>query len=131
MIDQKGYPAHGDGFFGGLGLHPREAKDALSSLKGPVKAENGVASSTRLTFKIPGATATLRGTFRFLGEEVHMTDDLKMDTDISHTTTGFRSFLLKPLAPFFKTKNAGAVFPIAVTGTPGNYKVTQNLTCSK
>jgi hypothetical protein len=54
-----------------------------------------------------------------------------MDTDISHTTTGFKSFLLKPLAAFFKTKNAGAVVPIAVTGTPGNYKVTQNLTHSK
>ncbi len=108
-----------------------EAKDALSSLEGPVKVENGVASSPRLTFKIPGATATLGGTFRFHGEEVHMTGDLKMDTDISHTTTGFKSFLLKPLAPFFKTKNAGAVVPIAVTGTPGNYKVTQNLTHSK
>lgn len=108
-----------------------EAKDALSSLEGPVKVENGVASSPRLTFKIPGATATLGGTFRFHGEEVHLTGDLKMDTDISHTTTGFKSFLLKPLAPFFKTKNAGSVVPIAVTGKPGNYKVTQNLTRSK
>jgi hypothetical protein len=54
-----------------------------------------------------------------------------MDTDISHTATGFKSFLLKPLAPFFRKKNAGAVVPIAVTGTPGHYHVTQDITHNK
>ncbi len=54
-----------------------------------------------------------------------------MDTDISHATTGFKSFLLKPLAPFFKKRNAGAVVPIAITGTPGHYQVTQDITHNK
>jgi len=54
-----------------------------------------------------------------------------MDTDISHTATGFKSFLLKPLAPFFKKKNAGAVIPIAVTGLPGHYQVSQNIAHNK
>jgi hypothetical protein len=54
-----------------------------------------------------------------------------MDTDISHTATGFKSFLLKPLAPFFRKKHAGAVVPIAVTGTPGHYGVSQNITHNK
>ena len=106
-------------------------KDVLSSLEGLAKIENSVASTSRLTFKVPGATATLRGTFRFHGEAVHLTGDLKMDTDISHTATGFKSFLLKPLAPFFKKKNAGAVMPIAVTGTPGHYQVAQDITHNK
>ena len=56
-----------------------------------------------------------------------MTGDLRMQTDISHVTTGFKSFVLKPLAPFFKKKDAGAVVPIAVTGSPQNYKVSQNI----
>jgi hypothetical protein len=56
-----------------------------------------------------------------------MLGDVKMESDISHATTGFKSLLLKPLAPFFKKKNAGAVVPIAVTGKPGDYKVSQNL----
>jgi hypothetical protein len=34
---------------------------------------------------------------------------------------------MKPLIPFFKKNNAGAVIPIAVTGGPGSYKVTQNI----
>ena len=106
-------------------------KDALSSLQGAVRLENGVVSTSRLTFKVAGAEATLAGTFRFHGEVAHLTGDLKMDTDISHTTTGFKSFLLKPLAPFFKKKNAGAVVPIAVMGTPGRYQVTQDISHNK
>ena len=50
-----------------------------------------------------------------------------MESDISHVTTGFKSALLKPLAPFFKKHNAGAVIPIAVTGGPDGYKITQDL----
>ena len=105
--------------------------DVLSSLRGPVKVEDGVASTSNLEFRVPGAEATLRGTYQFHDDAVHLTGNLRMDTDISHTTTGFKSFLLKPLAPFFKKKNAGAVIPIAVTGLPGSYKVSQNLAHNK
>jgi hypothetical protein len=107
------------------------SKDVLSSIQGPVKIENWVASTSRLTFKVTGAEATLQGTFRFHGEVAHLTGDLKIDKDISHTATGFKSFLLKPLAPFFKKKNAGAVVPIAVTGTPGHYGVAQDIAHKK
>lgn len=100
--------------------------DALSSLKGPAQVQDGIASSPHLTFRIPGAQSDLKGTFNFHNKVVHLTGNLRMDTDISHTTTGFKSFLLKPLAPFFKKKNAGALVPVAVTGAPGHYQVTQN-----
>ena len=110
---------------------PPPGTDVLSSLKGPAKVENGVASTSHLTFRVPGADATLAGTYRFHDNAVHLTGNLKRDTDISHTATGFKSLLLKPLAPFFKKKNAGAVIPIAVTGLPGHYKVSQNLAHNK
>jgi hypothetical protein len=106
---------------------PPPGVDVVSSLVGPVKVENGVVSTPHVTFRVPGAMATLAGTFRFHDQAAHLTGKLRMDTDISHTTTGFKSFLLKPLAPFFKKKNAGAVIPIAVTGLPGHYQVSQNL----
>ena len=54
-----------------------------------------------------------------------------MKSDVSHVTTGFKSVLLKPFAIFFKKKHAGAVIPIAVTGTPGHYKVTQDISHDK
>jgi hypothetical protein len=104
-----------------------KARDVLSLLKGPATIENGVASTPGLTFRVAGAEAILHGTFRFHDEAAHLTGTLKMKTDISHTTTGFKAFLLKPLAPFFKKKHVGAVIPIAVTGTPGHYRVTQDI----
>ena len=108
-----------------------ESADTLSSLQGPAKVEDGIASSTHIRFQIPGAQADLSGTFNFHNKVVHLVGNLRMDTDISHTTTGFKSFLLKPLAPFFRTKNAGALVPIAVTGWPGHYQVTQDLSHNK
>lgn len=110
------------------GNHPAdETTDTLSSLKGPARIADAIASSQKLTFRIPGAQADLSGTFNFHTKAVHLVGDLRMDSDISHAATGFKSFLLKPLAPFFKKKNAGALVPIAVTGSPGHYQVTQNL----
>jgi hypothetical protein len=109
-------------------LDPSSApKDTLSSVKGPARINDGVASSQHITFQVPGAQADLSGTFNFHDKSVHMVGNLRMDSDISHTATGFKSFLLKPLAPFFKKKNAGALIPIAVTGNPGHYQVTQDL----
>jgi hypothetical protein len=108
-----------------------DAKDVLSSLKGSANIKNGVVSTSGLTFHVAGASAKLAGTFNFHDERVHLTGNLKMDTDISHTATGFKSVLLKPLAPFFKKKNAGAVLPIAVTGLPGHYQVSQDITHTK
>jgi hypothetical protein len=101
--------------------------DVLSAVKGPVQIRNGIASSRHLTFKIPGAQADLSGTFNFRNKVVHLVGNLRMDTDISHTATGFKSFLLKPLGPFFEKKKAGALVPIAVTGSPGHYQVSQDI----
>ena len=97
--------------------------DAISSLKGPASIQDGIASTQKLVFQIPGAEAKLAGTFNFHDEAVHLEGKLKMQSDISHITTGFKSALLKPLAPFMKKKNAGAVVPIAVTGKPGHYSI--------
>jgi hypothetical protein len=105
--------------------------NAISSLAGPARIENGVASTPRLSFRVPGAEATLAGKYRLHNDEARLTGNLKMDTDISHTATGFKAFLLKPLAPFFKKKNAGADVPIAVVGTPGHYQVKQNIAHDK
>lgn len=113
------------------GRSPSSEQDALSSLEGPAKIEHGVVETSGLTFNVPGASAKLAGTFRFHDEAVHLTGTLRMMTDISHTSTGFKSFLLKPLAPFFKKQNAGTVIPIAVTGLPGHYKVSQDISHNK
>jgi hypothetical protein len=115
---QPNPPADGDG-------------DALSSIAGPASIRDEIVTTNGLQFKVSGAEANLHGTFAIHTLTVHMTGDLKMDNDISHTATGFKAFLLKPIAPFFKKKNAGALVPIAVTGTPGKYKVEADLNHKK
>jgi hypothetical protein len=76
---------------------------------------------------MPGVGVDLSGSFNLRNSTVDLTGNLRMQSDISHTTTGFKSALMKPLIPFFKKSKAGAVIPIAVTGRSGGYKVTQNL----
>ena len=104
-----------------------EQSDVLSSLNGQAKIRDGIVSTERLTFQIPGASVELSGTFNLRDRTVHMLGNLHMQSDISHVTTGFKSLLLKPLIPFFKKDHSGAVIPIAVSGSPQRYKVTQNL----
>jgi hypothetical protein len=101
--------------------------DVVSSLKGQVRIRNGVLSTQRMTFEMPGASVDLAGSFNFRDHMVHLNGDLHMQSDISHAATGFKSVLMKPLIPFFKKDKAGAVVPIVVSGSPGTYKVTQDI----
>lgn len=105
--------------------------DVVSSLQGPATIRDGVVRTERLRFEVPGAKATMSGWYNLSSGAVHMDGTLKMKTDISHATTGFKSVLLKPLAPFFKKKKAGAVVPVAVTGKPGHYQVSSNILHTK
>jgi hypothetical protein len=102
-------------------------RDVLSSLNGHAQIRNGVISTQRVRFLIPGAGVDLSGTFNLCDGAVHLDGNLRMQANVSHADTGFKSIILKPLIPFFKKKQAGAVVPIAVTGKPGGYEVTQNL----
>jgi hypothetical protein len=104
-----------------------DGQDALSSLVGSVTMAKGVAHASQLVFEVPGASVTANGTFDVRSEKVDMTGVLRMQADVSHVTTGFKSFLLKPLAPFFRKKKAGAVVPVRITGGPGQYSVGQNV----
>jgi hypothetical protein len=102
-------------------------QDVLSSLVGSVVIAKGVVHGTRLVFTVPGASIEGNGTFDLGSEKVDITGQLRMQADLTHATTGFKSFLLKPLAPFFRKKHAGAVVPVRVTGGPGHYTIGQNV----
>ena len=100
--------------------------DVVSSFDGEAKIRNGVISMRRITLQMPGVGVDLSGSFNLRNSTVDLTGNLRMQSDISHTVTGFKSVLMKPLIPFFKKNKAGAVIPIAITGGPGRYKVTQD-----
>jgi hypothetical protein len=104
-----------------------EHSNVISSLNGQANIRDGIVSTEHLAFQIPGASVDLSGTFNLRDRTVHMLGNLHMQSDVSQVATGFKSLLLKPLIPFFRKDHSGAVIPIAVTGSPQHYKVSQNL----
>ena len=91
--------------------------DIVSNLRGNFQLKDGVMEFTQLTFGVPGALIQLRGTYGLRSEEVDFHGTARMEAKLSEMTTGFKSFLLKAIDPFFKKNKAGAVIPIKITGT--------------
>lgn len=92
----------------------------LADLKGHVELKNGVARFSRLSFSVPGATANMAGTYNLVDKRVDLHGKMSMQASLSQATTGVKSFFLKILDPFFKKKHAGAVIPVAMTGSYGH-----------
>ena len=44
--------------------------------------------------------------------------DVRLKASISNTQTGFKSWVLKPFDPLFRTKGAGTLLKIKVQGSP-------------
>jgi hypothetical protein len=60
----------------------------------------------------------MQGTYGLKNENIDFRGELRLDAKLSETTSGLKSFLLKLVDPLFKTKDAGAVIPIRLSGTP-------------
>jgi hypothetical protein len=70
-----------------------------------------------LVFQMPGAKVTLAGDYNLVGNEFDLRGHALFDAKLSHMVSGWKSFFLKPLDPFFKKNGAGADLPIKITGT--------------
>ncbi len=109
---------------------PADAADdtlVLSDLKGQVTSRDGVAHLSHIDFQMPGAEATLDGTFNLLSYRTDMRGTLITKGDVSATETGFKSFLLKALTPFLKHENHAKVVPFVVAGPYGNVHISLDL----
>jgi hypothetical protein len=89
----------------------------LSDLKGHAVVKNGTARLSSLSFRVPGAMAQMQGTYSLITEKIDLRGTLKTDADVSKTTHGIKSLLLKVLDPLFKNKRGGYVAPVKITGT--------------
>ena len=76
---------------------------------------------------MPGAEAHLHGTFNLLDTRIHLTGKVALERSLSDAVTGWKAALLKPLNPFFRHKDAGAVVAVAITGTAKKPKVGQDV----
>jgi hypothetical protein len=98
---------------------PEEADQGRvsSNFRGTFTLAEGVMTFKNLAFAVPGAEIDLNGTYGLRSEELDFHGTASLQAKLSQTTTGFKSFLLKAVDPFFKGKNAGAVLPIKISGT--------------
>lgn len=95
-----------------------DPESVLSDLQGHVVVENGIASFSDLSFRVPGAHARLHGTYDLITEKIDLHGILSMDASLPKATSGVKSFLLKALNPFLKKNHrGGAKFPVSITGT--------------
>ena len=97
--------------------NPQDPDDVVSNLSGHVDLRHAVANLSDISFEVPGASATMHGTFNLENHKVDLHGTLKTEAEFSHMTTGFKSVLLKPFNVFFKKKHAGAVVPAHLIGT--------------
>src|SRR6185369_5019298 len=89
---------------------------------GQVTLHDGIATFSDLSFDVPGASAVVGGTYNLRNTKIDMQGTVRMESKLSSTTTGVKSFLLKVISPFtskMKDKQGSIVY-LHVTGTYGH-----------
>ncbi|WP_148210129.1 hypothetical protein [Candidatus Korobacter versatilis] len=99
--------------------NPKGDKDAQVPAKFDTafRLDAGKLAIRSLNFNVPGAEAKLHGTYVLDDQTLDFSGTAMLQSTVSEMTTGFKSLLLKAVDPMFKTKNAGTVLPITITGT--------------
>ncbi|MGA9511806.1 MAG: hypothetical protein WBV55_24505 [Candidatus Sulfotelmatobacter sp.] len=99
--------------------HDKDQPDpetVMTDLQGQVNVSNGTANFADLSFRVPGAHARVHGTYNLINYKIDLRGQMRVDSQISNTTTGAKAFLLKVMNPFFKKKPKGEVVPILIGG---------------
>ena len=99
-----------------------DAKEPLPNipgrLSGHVELLDGVANFSKLTFTLPGAAASVRGTYSFNDEKIDLHGQLRVDTKFSKTAGGPKSLLTRATeALWARSKGDGEILPVKMTGT--------------
>ncbi len=94
----------------------KKAGGSTAAIGGRFALKDRIITLQQTTFSIPGASLDFEGTYTLENEGLDFHGLVKMDAKISQTVTGFKSFLLRPLNPFFR-KNGATQIPIKILGT--------------
>jgi hypothetical protein len=98
----------------------RPEESVLAEMNATVNTRAGIAHFTDLFFRIPGAVAHMDGNYDLVTQKIDFHGSLRTQAELSQTTNGVKSALLKPFNWIFKRKHAGAEIPVQMTGTYQN-----------
>ena len=92
------------------------AERVLSEIRGEFELRDRLMTLRRLSFVVPGASVALEGTYDLATRRIDFRGELRLDSKLSETTGGLKSFLLKIVDPLLSRDDAGAVLPIRIEG---------------
>ena len=93
------------------------AANVPSQIAGNFVLSNGQIGFSNLDYTVPGAEVKLTGRYVLQGEALDFTGAALLHAHVSQMVTGWKSFVLKAVNPFFAKDGAGTEVPIRITGT--------------
>ncbi len=94
-----------------------QVDEIVHRMSGEFDMADEVITFRTLAFEIEGAAVNIGGTFDMGADELDFHGALMLDAKVSQTVTGWRSWVLKPLDPFFSKRGAGTFLHIKVEGS--------------
>lgn len=99
------------------------AEDVNSRMVGQFGMGNGKLHFSRLDYSLPGADVNLAGIYSLDGSVLNFDGKVRTKAALSNmVATWWKSWLLKPVDPFFHKHGAGAEIPIKISGSKGSPK---------
>ena len=96
------------------------ADDVSSLMSGEFVMSSGKMSFQKLDYSLPGADVNLTGDYSLDGDQLAFKGKIRTKAALSNmVATWWKSWLLKPVDPFFRKNGAGAEIPIKISGSRG------------
>lgn len=91
--------------------------EVVSYMTGEFRLQNEELSFRTLAFGVPGAHVQLAGGYNLAKDALDLRGNLRLQSKVSGTVTGWKRWALKPADPFFAKRGAGTFLNIKVDGT--------------
>jgi hypothetical protein len=111
------------------GLDPEETADNVTSdVRAKFTLARGVIGLRDASFRMPGATVQMTGTYGLFNEALQFDGTVRMHATVSEAAGGgIKGTLLKAVDPLFRRNGSGAVLPIQVRGSRKDPKIGLDL----
>jgi hypothetical protein len=91
--------------------------EVVSYMTGEFRLQNEALSFRSLAFGVPGAHVQLAGGYNLENDALDLHGNLRLQSKVSGTVSGWKRWALKPVDPFFAKRGAGTFLNIKVDGT--------------
>ena len=96
------------------------AEDVSSQMSGSYVMGDGKLHFNKLAYSLPGADINLEGVYSLDGNQLDFDGKVRTKAALSQmVATWWKSWLLKPVDPFFRKNGAGAEIPVKISGSKG------------